>query len=61
MKYFKKKYKRPTNKFKKIHEFFWNFLISKKSSFSPISKQKGKIKGIGLTSLRPKPGPVFIF
>jgi hypothetical protein len=53
MKYFKKKYKRPTNKFKKI--------ISKKSSFSPISKQKGKIKGIGLTSLRPKPGPVFIF
>jgi len=26
-----KKYERPTNKFKRIHNFFWNFFISKKT------------------------------
>jgi hypothetical protein len=42
MKYLKKKYEGPTNKLKKVHNFFWNFLILKRGLFGQILKKKLK-------------------
>jgi hypothetical protein len=40
VKYFKKKYKRPTKKFKKIHEFFLEFSNIQKALVQPDIKTK---------------------
>ena len=40
-----KKYKGPTNKFKKFHKCFWNFLISEKAWLDNKIK-RDEIKGI---------------
>jgi hypothetical protein len=36
-----KKYKGPINKFKKLHEFSWNFLISRKACLTRYQNKKG--------------------